>query len=487
MPHNTGHYLIIENAEDFSNLSITVFKTNINGEKQPVDKARLVGEHYFYLKPEFFDSSNGSFEVNVKGFNNSGSLSDDISVPCAPDNPNVDSYYQWKCVSPTYAFGLTASYEEPNSSFWFDELDTEYVWWPNSQYPVALNGYPVLGSGLEFGQIPGAIQNLPHNNPMEIKYNIFGGQITPGAGTFVKGLPKKLLPQWENKQGELGNANADNHFTCIMADMSDYPFNIPSAYYSCVGNAVTYANSLEADLDLVCSGLLKPSDYPGNADDWSWSPDPNDWWVVFEKEVWDDFIQGNGLYDPTDNNHTDIWDMLLVAVDKAEEDGVIPTNTISEFAAVRFDNLSTKEFHYFDWQDFMEAGSNRNALAFTLSPGIYQVRIVLSTGEMRSIYFATNEKIQNSIEMKDLVSITAFPNPIIGDNYSLLINSSVDVTVNYEVLNLQGISLHKERLIIKGNNLATPKITLPQGVPSGTIIHRFSYSDGSWESLLTTK
>jgi hypothetical protein len=106
---------------------------------------------------------------------------------------------------------------------------------------------------------------------------------------------------------------------------------------------------------------------------------------------------------------------------------------------------------------------------------------------MRSIYFATNEKIQNSIEMKDLVSITAFPNPIIGDNYSLLINSSVDVTVNYEVLNLQGISLHKERLIIKGNNVATPKITLPQGVPSGTIIHRFSYPDGSWESLLTTK
>jgi hypothetical protein len=488
LPHNTGHYLIIENAEDFSNFSITVFKTNITGEKQPVDKARLVGERYFYLKPEYFDASNGSFEVNIQGFNNSGTLSDDISVPCAADDPNVNDYYQWKCVSPTYAFGLTASYEDTNDSFWLDELNTEYVWWSNNEYPIALNGYGLIESSSDFTMIPGAIEGLLHNNPMEIKYNVFGGQWPASSSTFLKGLPKKLLPQWENKQGELGNANADNHFTCIMADMSDYPFNIPSAYYSCVGNAVTYANILEADLDLVCGGMLKPYNYQGDANDWTFNHSGRPgWWGDFVDSVWDNFIGNNGLYDPTDNNHTDIWDMLLVALDKAEEDGVIPTNTISEFAAVRFDNLSTKEFHYFDSQDFMEAGSNRNTLAFTLSPGIYQARIILSTGEMRSIYFATNEKIQNSIEMKDLVSITAFPNPIIGDNYSLLINSSVDVTVNYEVLNLQGISLHKERLIIKGNNVATPKITLPQGVPSGTIIHRFSYPDGSWESLLTTK
>lgn len=153
MPHNTGHYLIIENPEEFSSFNLTIFEVNENGQKQPVDRARLIGEHYFYLKPEYFDDSNGAFEINIQGINNSGNLSDDISVPCAPDNPTVDSYHQWKCVSPTYAFGLTASYEETNSSFWFDELDTEYVWWPNNEYPIALNGYSVIQKGVPSGTI----------------------------------------------------------------------------------------------------------------------------------------------------------------------------------------------------------------------------------------------------------------------------------------------------------------------------------------------
>lgn len=483
LPHNTGHYVIIDNANEFANLQLSVLELKPNGTKPEVERIRLLGENFFYLKPEYFDAQNGNFEIQIIGFDENGDPLDDITAPVIPANPPVLTSYQWKCVSPDYAFGLTASYEVGNDSFWLNELNNELVWWPMSvQFPISLNGYPMITNGGEFMAMPGAQEEVPHENPLLIRYDFFGGQIPVQTGLELRGLPKKLLPEWVNFQGELGNPNSNNSFNCVMANMSNYPFNIPASYYQCVDNAVVYANILQPDLDLYCAGMLKPVDY--NVD---WEYSPSDWWVEWTEELWNDFVGRTGWFEPSNNNNQDVWDMMIAALNQAHVANEIPSNTLDQFHAVRFDNLTTKEYYYFSAGDFAAAALNRNNLSFTLNPGLYKTTMILSNGEMQHLYFATTERLNNGLDMKDYISILAFPNPVVGNSYSLKIDAQINAIFDYEVLNLQGVSLHKDRFQIRANTSSTPVITPIQGVPSGIIVHKFTYPDGSWESFMTTK
>ncbi len=477
--------MILDNAEEFSNVQVTVLRLNSNGTKQPVESVRLLGEHFFYLKPEYFDIQNGNFEIELTGFNEGGDILDDITAPVIPANPPVLSSYQWKCVSPQYAFGLTASYEGANDSFWLSQLSNEYMWWPTDEpfESISVSGYNNIQDFGDFMALPGAQNEVPHNDPTIIRYNIFGGQITPVPDLTLRGLPKKLMQEWVNFQGELGDANANNNFSCVMSNMSNYPFNIPAAYYECVDNGVVYANILEPDLDLYCGGMLKPVDY--NVD---WEYTPSGWWVDWTAELWEDFVTRTGWFDPsnTHNNH-DVWDIMLAGLGHAHAQNVIPSNTLDQLHAVRFDNLTTKEYHYFSASDLAAGALNRNNLSFTLNPGLHKSTIILSNGEIQNLYFATTERLSSGLDMKDFVSVLAFPNPVVGNSYSLKVTSSVDATIDYEVLSLQGITLHKDRFQVRANTSTTPLIEPVQGVPTGIIVHKFTYPDGSWESFMTTK
>jgi hypothetical protein len=117
LPHTTGQYLIIENAEEFSNFKLEVQEVKSDGSKIRKESLRLLKTNFYYLKTDYFDYNNGNFEVVLTAYNATGNIADEVIAPLIADNSQVLRSFQWKCVSPSYAFGLTASQQEGNDSF----------------------------------------------------------------------------------------------------------------------------------------------------------------------------------------------------------------------------------------------------------------------------------------------------------------------------------------------------------------------------------
>jgi hypothetical protein len=247
LPHTTDNYLIIENPEDFSTIRINILAIDANGGKEKVESVQLLGQNFYYIKPQYSKSGEGRFEVHIQATNNAGLVTDDLNVPILAENDNDLQYYQWKCVSPTYAYGLTATYVEDNDSFWLDPVFDKYIWWEQSTmtWPIEIEG---VGSYdfAQFNSLSGAVSNVPHNDPLVKRYNVYGGLIPAGSNVLLTGIPKKLRSEWQEFQGELGNPEANNHFSCnAMPQDPDELFQNYTAYGSCVGDAVSFANIKE--------------------------------------------------------------------------------------------------------------------------------------------------------------------------------------------------------------------------------------------------
>jgi hypothetical protein len=204
--------------------------------------------------------------------------------------------------------------------------------------------------------------------------------------------------------------------------------------------------------------------------------------LVSSEGWWVDLPPNNGSGNPTD-----VWDMLISLFSEANGNSVNFEIVAQKTGGLRFDNLTTKEYFSFSNQQLLASASNPRTLSFTMNPGLYLTTLILNDGTTLSFHFATKSKISNTLEMKDFVSINLFPNPIQGDQYYLNVTSEISTTIQYEVINLQGNRLHSDRLQVRANSQTNPLIVFPVPIPSGMLIHRFVFSDGSSKTILSTK
>jgi len=491
LPHNTGHYLIIENAEEFSNFKLEVQEVKSDGSKIKEESLRLLKTNFYYLKTDYFDYNNGNFEVVLTAYNSTGNIADEIIAPLIGDNSPVSSSYQWKCVSPTYAFGLTATQQTGNDSFWLDNVHDKFVWWEESvPFPFALEGVASFPNNAVFMATTGALQGVPHNDVTVKRYGPSGGQIPAGPNVTLRGIPKKVLPQWQSALGEVGDSSVqDNSFACSsMPDNPDALFQDYYGYVDCVNLAVTFANVLEPQLDLYCFGM--PSGYRPDMDGGTDSNNNNDWEQAYNRE-WLTLIKSDGYFEEIQNDisghPSDLWDVLISLFSQAESSNNDFDVVIQNVGSIRFDNLSNTEATQFSNAQLAAAASNFRSLTFTLNPGVHLATIACNDGSIRTLYFATKSKVSNSVEMKDFIGVNIFPNPIPGNEYMINLTSQISTTILYEVLDLQGNTLYKDRFIVKEDSDVTPKILFPSNMPTGVLVHRFVLPDGSWKSVLTTK
>lgn len=489
LPSNSGHYVIISNQDDFAYVRLNIRKINPDQSKTIVDKIQLWKADYCYISNQYFDYYNGKYDIQILGYDSNGEMISDISVPVIPENPPVIESYQWKCVSPNYAFGLTASYEIIHDSFWLDNVYDKYMWWDQAevQYPISIEGVGVIWNAQEFDLIPGSIFDVPHSNPTVIRYNVFGGQIPTAPNRLLQGIPKKVLPQWEDYLGELGNPTSENSFTCVMPENPDATTGVPEDYYACVDLAVTFANILEPELNLLCSGMPNSNyDEHENGDQNITDEDGFDW-EEWENELWNDFIKNDGTINfDNDENINDLWDLLISMFNTSNGENS-SINDLQNFAGLRLDNMSLDTHYSFSNSDFIQASSDPSLLAFNSPAGFYKAQLFFVSGQIKTFFFALNENLSNSLEMKDMIEVSAYPNPIISNQYTININSEISTSIRYEVLNMQGHLLYEDNFIIKANAQAMPTIRFSNGIPSGMHIHRFILPDNSWKSILTTK
>ncbi len=477
LPSNTSHYAIFNNPSQFEYINFIISKVNSDSSIETVFKSQIWNQDYFYIPQYYFDIINGNFMITIQGIDSNNAIISEETAPILPEVGNV--YLQWICNSYNYAYELTESDNGPLRTYWLEEANDEYVWWDQA-FPfeqISLPGYPMLTNFSTFAGQPGAMLNVPNHFDSEDHYNIFGAIIEKTPTSLVRGLPKKLLPQWEQFQGQVGAPSTNPMIGCNGNFASSPDENLAA---SCVGIMVSFFNSLEPDLNLECFPI-EETEFIDHEDDFD----------EFEDPIWNDFIDKGGVFIHDNNangdNGSDIWDFVGELVSKIDGNDDSFGSSLTRIHSFRLEKINSDEKYTFSHEDFVQANINPSLLNFTLSSGMYRLSFALLEGKVHTQYFALEDKLVNNVEMKDFISPLVYANPITEDNFNLSIHSDITTTIYYEMLNSQGLCIHKDIITIKADTDSNQKIIIPQGVPNGIHVHKFTLPDGSWKTTLTIK
>ncbi len=121
--------------------------------------------------------------------------------------------------------------------------------------------------------------------------------------------------------------------------------------------------------------------------------------------------------------------------------------------------------------------------------GLYNLEIATKKGEYRRLVVQAKQPYTATVQMKDLVSPVIFPVPIVNNDFKINIETPFDVTFTYELWDKNGVKIHSQ--IITVAKTLTDAVTIPIAVrgtiPTGNLINRFIYSDGSIRTINTMK
>tara|TARA_Y100000589_G_scaffold291166_1_gene294506 strand:- start:117098 stop:117643 length:546 start_codon:yes stop_codon:yes gene_type:complete len=135
---------------------------------------------------------------------------------------------------------------------------------------------------------------------------------------------------------------------------------------------------------------------------------------------------------------------------------------------------------------FNEDGSVKN-VNFTLEPSLYLSTIVLSSGITVHKILEIQEPLNNQILQKDFLSATIYPNPIEGNSFNIDLLPFATLKVKYELYDNYGKIHYQSDIILKKDRSATLKIKVDHDIPSGILINRFTFEDGSYFTIQTIK
>ena len=140
-----------------------------------------------------------------------------------------------------------------------------------------------------------------------------------------------------------------------------------------------------------------------------------------------------------------------------------------------------------DKTDLTGSGGIPHLPSFTLAPDLYQVFIVFNSGGAAYRYLDVKSRITSNAPLSTYLTASVFPVPIQGDQYSLQLQSAADLQFRYELLNEQGVVIHQTKYTVTQGHDESHLIHPNTPLPSGILIHRFTFADGSVKSITTIK
>jgi hypothetical protein len=136
--------------------------------------------------------------------------------------------------------------------------------------------------------------------------------------------------------------------------------------------------------------------------------------------------------------------------------------------------------------DFIGMNGEFQIPPFTIDKGTYCANIQFKSGKIARLFFSSNQRTVNQVTDAMLVDFVVAPVPIVGNQYTVHVNSSTNTFAIYEVLDNMGRGIYKSELKISQDDFKFP-VEIVQGIPSGNVIHKFTFADGSVKTLNTIK
>lgn len=506
---NKGYAVWNCDDPDLSYYRVHILENTLSGNtlnQTLLERHELWGINYLKVKDDFWKTSHSDkwYTIQVLAFNSSGNQISvdeedlqDVINSAGPEGGFGETLCNWECVSSNYAYRIQAydyngfNYIQMNTFDyvneagigvphyrWFDPV--EYDMYTDEGFGSGSSNYHGMSSGWNFPEVgepyvEGAQIIKLENTSDSYFCDVNGTQIT---SNYVYGIQKALGP-WED-----GNEYR----------MYDYGVNLCLVQYGMappdgLGALINLMNNENDDPNLptlACAANLGA----GCGSNGNGTPDDG----IFDDIEIEAEVECGIIF-----TYNSIWGPIGDAID-SDFDCLPPSNLIidGEIAIGTF-LASTEVFQIVELDespetilltsasDYIDASGEPISMSLNLEPGLYKIIAKTPNKGLRYTIAEVDNRINLSLLHKDYFSAVIFPNPIINNNYNIQMQASARLNVLYELFDSQGNLLWKQSFNLKDGHDESHQIDPGLQIPSGMLLHKFSFEDGSSETYTTLR
>jgi hypothetical protein len=117
--------------------------------------------------------------------------------------------------------------------------------------------------------------------------------------------------------------------------------------------------------------------------------------------------------------------------------------------------------------------------SITINKGLNILGFQIRGGGYRSFFFEAAQTKTYRYGQSNLLKAKILPVPIMNDKFRLRLKATADVTFIYRLLDFTGKELYSEEMTVIAGDASVRLIKPSAGIPSGQLINRFEFLDGS--------
>lgn len=506
-PEDSFGYLIWKNND--ANIAYNRFEiqqtivSSTDTISRVISQGEIWRQNHLFVPMEYYSNQESDTSYQVKLY---AVGSDHV------DNPDHIEFAQiggtgekdcfWECVSSTYAFRIQ-QYNTPNamhnyrleSTTPFGSLAPPYYyeWMDPAFYVGTFRGNLFDAGNSEWRDYYGIDAENEYNAMQAdqiIKLDNTGSYFTSNGveihgPQFLYGIKKHIGPYAEYDPIE------DLEYGPTTADHCDF-YEVNS---DGLGGMIDVMNNELYDLGRIntiiqCLANQADFDYTdnngGNGDPWTnlyvelinkynkWLFDtsPSDAGIVLEEGVFDEFV-------------SDFYSFSLGDYDDPTTRFAEIALNSSMFRLTKISNDSTELIVSGSGFAFVDAQGYPNIPTINFTPGFYKLSLYTAGVGLNNTYFEVETNFVAGLSHKDFFSATIYPNPNIEEFYFADIQTTAKLKGRYEVFDGQG-NLHYSYIFnLPKDHSGTHRISPDVILPIGMLYHKFSFLDGSYETITT--
>ncbi len=465
------------------------FQANGTWNDVLIEQVKLLGRNYYRIPSNYFlETATHEFVYLVQAIN----ANDDVVVSHGPISL-IGEGTPWLvkeltiCNGPTFAFGiqqtqhpsgglynysLTSVYDYFDESIQFGGVVPfyEYIYnatWDNNSGNPDWRQYHELEAP-DAPQVPGP--TAEHNRVVEAlpggTYYNSDNELLSFSMDGIIGVQKTLGP-WQNIGSSACYANG------ITTDWTQFGTNGLISHFNDYSNISEWVGNSDPSLyvadELYC---------PASAYSVSYDPSDQSWGGgCFEILSLEDIVEN----DEDSDGDVDLYDNQLTYADCMEYS--LPG--MEELIISAYDGLVPVEVLHFTSDDFEDAQGNFILPSFSIDEGFYAVTTYFSNGGYMSYHIEAKNPLRNTCPQSSLLDVTVFPVPLVGNTHQLHMVSNSSLNFQYDVLDLQATSYYSEKYRLSGAHDKNHRIDC-DNLPSGILLHRFTFEDGSVKIIQST-
>lgn len=453
-----------------------------------VQTYNLNAKHYVQLPATYLSRArNNHYYVAAKGYDSNNILVVEDLPKLTIDGPVWTEACYWTCIGDDYAYDLslyvnppTPPYSTSSSSRLtlersYDYYDTDLeIGIPHYEYMTAADLAIKDAADLaSFYNVPALIYGHPGTSTSIIKlidvessdplYDAYG---TPLSGT-VYGV-QKYLGDWAgpvitSPEMASGDVNCD-----------------PSGMIWAI-DGINMSSDFGSRPPVECLSAGSSVGGPSSTSDLSTATSLSD---CFKTHFIDDIPSGDMDFA---QNIADIKDCL----DAAGSNGNTTTGIYpSELAAITYQSCSASNngsIITLTESDFADRNGNYVSPTITLPAGLVAVSYQMKNNTVVTLYTELDNNYVGQLEARNLVDVNIYQVPITNNRFTLELDSKIQTSCQYELFDFSGNLLHSERIPLTSGQLSTTNVRPAQGIPTGQLVNKFTFPDGSVITELTNK